>query len=228
MYAFRFLRVSLSLQIADSQHELLAALHHLRAISNLAEQQIDVAIVITCATLEAMIHLRSGSPDSVEQIQRAIANARTHQLKPSVVDLTQIWALVDFIDLSCSLLQSDPEQAWTKTSKVQQFMDGLMESTSWSDDGSFTIPLARPGGPLTETTNGIFKKSKDGTDCVVFAWLNKRDLYTLSFLLSGIASQLKNATDHKSERYFVEGDKMIKGSQFLQTGYLQHLLTVSL
>jgi hypothetical protein len=214
MYAFRFLRVSLSLQAAESQHELLAALHHLRTISSLAEQQNDVAIVITCATLEAMIHLRSGSSDSVEQVQRAIASARTHQLKPSVVDLTHVWALVDFIDLSCSLLQSDPDQAWTKTAKVQQFMDGLMESSSWSDDGSFAIPLARPGGTLLETTNGIFQKSKNGTDCVVFAWLNKRDLYTLSFLLSGIASQLKNATDHKSERYFNEGDKMVKGNEF--------------
>jgi hypothetical protein len=212
IYAFRFLRVALSLQMADSHHDLLAALQHLRAMSNLAGQQGDTAIFITCATLEAMVHLRTGTADSVEQVQRAIASARSYQLQSSVANLVQVWTLLDFIDLSCSLLQSSPEEAAKKNTTIQQLMDNLMESSSWSDDGTFAIPLATQGSVMTGTTNGIFQKSKDGKDCVVFAWLNKRDLYTLSFLLSGIASQLKSSTDHKSEKYMNEGVKMIKGN----------------
>jgi hypothetical protein len=210
--------------MADSYHDLLAALQHLRAMSNLAERHGDTAIFITCATLEAMIHLRTGTPDSVEQVQRAIASARSYQLQPSVADLVQVWTLLDFIDLSCSLLQSNPDEAARKNTTIQQLMDNLMESSSWSDDGTFAIPLATQGSTMTETTNGIFQKAKDGRDCVVFTWLNKRDLYTLSFLLSGVASQLKNSTDHKSEKYMNEGVKMILGNvfPFLSTAHLAH------
>jgi hypothetical protein len=211
IYAFRFLRVSLSLHMADSHHELLAALHHLRALSSLAERQGDSAVFVTCATLEAMINMRMGSADSMEQVQRAIASARSLQLQPAVKNLVQIWTMIDSIDLSCSLIQGNPEHAATKSMALQHVMDNLLDSSSWSDDGTFAIPLTTRGDPLAESTNGIFQTSKDGKNCVVFAWLNLRDLYTLNFLISGIASQLKSITDHKSEQYINEGIKMITG-----------------
>jgi hypothetical protein len=202
--------VALSLQLPDSHHDTIVALQHLRAISALAEGR-HKAVYVTCATLEAMIHLRSPQPDSLEQLQRAIASARTYQLDPSVKNMVQIWTLLHYIDLSCSLIQCLPEEAATKNNALQASLDNVMESPAWNEDGSMEIPLHIPGSQLTASTNGIFSRSSDGTDSLVFSWLNKRDLYQLGFFISAVTANSKNTLDNKIEEYTNEGLKMMKG-----------------
>jgi len=158
--------------------------------------------------------MRTASADSIEQVQRAIASARSLQLQDSVKDLVQVWTLLDFIDLSCSLMQCNPEQVAIKNQAMQELMDNLQDSSAWSDDGTIAVPLSRPGGHLTDSTNGIFQRSEDGKhDCILFSWLTKRDLYTLGILLSGIAIQLKSTTDRRAENVLNEGVKLITGEQ---------------
>lgn len=212
IYAFRFLRVSLSLQI-PSHPETSSALQNLHSISALAERQGDKAIYVTCAALEAMVHLRTPGSDSIEQAQRAIASARSLQLETSVKDLGQIVALVDFLDLACSLQHYIPDQALAKMATMQAIMDQavLPNKDKDMDNGTFTVLLDQSsGGQLTASTGGIFQKTADGRDQLTFSWLHRRDLYSLAYYLSGVTSHLKNEV--KAENYLREGLKLIRES----------------
>lgn len=210
VYAFRFLRVSLSLQI-PSHPETSSALQHLHAISALAEKQGDRAIFVTSAALEAMVHLRIPGSDSIEQAQRAIASARSFQLETSVKELGQIVALVDFLDLMCSLQHYVPDQAAAKMTAMQKIMDQAVLASTGKDNGTFNVLVDRSsGGQLTASTGGIFTKTADGRDHITFSWLHRRDLYSLAYYLSGVTSHLRN--EDRAENYLREGIKLIRES----------------
>jgi len=211
IYAFRFLRVSLSLQM-PSHPETSSVLQNLHSISALAERQGDKAIYVTCAALEAMVHLRTPGSDSIEQAQRAIASARSLQLETSIRDLGQIVALLDFLDLACSLQHYIPDQALAKMATMQAIMDQavLPNKDKDMDNGTFTVLLDRSsGGQLTASTGGIFQRTVDGRDRLTFSWIHRRDLYSLAYYLSGVTSQFKH--EGKAENYLREGLKLIRG-----------------
>ncbi|QDS77045.1 hypothetical protein FKW77_006753 [Venturia effusa] len=200
VYAFRFLRATLSIEIA-SQHDVTAAIDNLHKINELAESRGDCAVLIVAHTLEAMIHLRSLTSDNVEQAQRAVAAARTHQLQTSVKGLTQIWALLDCIDLACSLSEYHQDQQSRKVEVMQKLMDDAIGSDAWRMDGQFAVPLETSPSSLTESTCGIFERTK-GKDHLMFSWLRSRDLWALCYLLSGIAASkggLERRIAHLSE-----------------------------
>lgn len=126
----------------------------------------------------------------------------------------QIWVLIEYLDLSCSLMQHNPQQADAKRQAMQQLTDEVLKSGSFKGDGSFAVPIGGQAGSLTDATNGVFRRTKDGKDCLVFHWLNERDLYVLSYLLSGIAAQLRNTLDEKAQSYLAEGLKMLEGMKY--------------
>jgi hypothetical protein len=74
-------------------------------------------------------------------------------------------------------------------------------------DGVFGVLLEKSfGGNLTFCTGGIFRKSGDGRDELVLAWLPRDDLIMLAYYLSGLISLPHN-----------------KGNDYLQQGV--HKLT---
>ncbi|KAE9978952.1 hypothetical protein EG328_001160 [Venturia inaequalis] len=194
VYAFRFLRASLSIELA-SHHDVASAIDNLHKVNELAESRGDCAILVVSHTFEAMIHLQSLTSDNVEQAQRSVAAARTHQLQSSVKDLTQIWALLDCIDLACSLLEYQHDQQSHKVEVMQKLMDDAIGSEAWRMDGQFAVPLESSPSSLTESTCGIFERTK-GKDHLMFSWLRSRDLWALCYLLSGIAAS-KGGIDRK-------------------------------
>ncbi|KAF2397196.1 hypothetical protein EJ06DRAFT_559312 [Trichodelitschia bisporula] len=213
VYAFRFLQVSFSLQIG-THHELLSAINNLQALSKIADKKGDSAVLATAATLEALAHLRSGSPDCIEQAQRAIAAARTHQVTWSH-EFVPVWALLHCMDLQCSLLQYNPEQAMIKMRAMQQHMDEHSNDPDWRDDGSFYIPLSRyeaATAAATLETGGIFRRLSGGaSDQLAFSWTQPHNFYTYTYLLSGIAVQLKQPNDSHGLTYLEEGLKTFDG-----------------
>lgn len=219
VYAFRFLRASLSLQLR-SPVEISSALQNLHSISALADRQGDRAVFVTSATLEAMVHLRSTATDHVEQAQRAIATARSLQLQTSMTELGQVIALLDFLDLACSLQQYTPDQAFSKMQAMQAVMDEAIRDGD--ETGIFTVMIDQTiGSSLTTATGGIFQKRKDGRDELTFSWLPKRDLYTIGYFLSGITAYLKSPIDSKTEKYLLEGIKILGKFQNHSEMYFQ-------
>jgi hypothetical protein len=205
VYAFRFLRVSLALQTAG-RSEAASAIQHLHTIGKLAQRHGDRAIEVTCSALEAMIHLRSPALDRLEHAQRAIASARSHQLQLSDKELGQINILIDCIDVACSVQQGqlDEQKLTALQTKADQYAGAQYAGPR---DGVFGVLLEKSfGGNMTFSTGGIFRKSGDGRDQLVLAWLPRDELIMLAYYLSGLISLPAN-----------------KGNDYLQQGV--HKLT---
>lgn len=202
IYAFRFLKVSLALQV-PGRPETNSALQQLHAIANHAERRGDRAIYATCHTLEAMIHLRSSAADRLEQAQRAIAQARSLQLELTTKQLGSITILIDYIDVACSIQQGQPSQE--KLTALQSKVD----QNAKPDDGTFSVLIERSSNAnLTFNTGGVFRKASDGRDELVFAWLPQNDFGMLAYYLSGMVV----VTKEKGTKYLQEGHALTQGT----------------
>ncbi|KAF2640608.1 hypothetical protein P280DRAFT_426699 [Massarina eburnea CBS 473.64] len=202
VYAFRFLKVTLALQV-PGRPEIASALQQLHAIANHAERRGDRAIFVTCCALEAMIHLRGTAPDRLEHAQRAIASARSLQLQLSTKQLGQISVLIDCIDVACNLQHGQPNAE--KLAALQKKAD----QDTGPIDGVFSVLIEKSfGGNLTFNTGGVFRKADDGRDELVFAWLPQKDLKTLAYYLSGLFS----LPHDRGNSYLQEGHRLTQAS----------------
>ncbi|GAT30714.1 75k gamma secalin [Aspergillus luchuensis] len=212
-YAFRFLRVSLSLS-SSAHQDSVSALQHLHKISTMASRNGDRAVSAMSAIIEALAHLQQGSGfDSVEQAQRAVAVARSHQLNDELRHIPQLTTLVQIVDICCSLLEYDINQSSQKLKMLQDLMDERLNDSNWRSDGSFSIPLnGKSAGPSSIDTGDILQV-QSGTLLLSFNWLPQHDLYALCYFLSSITLSCKNSYDgRKAEKFLQEGTRMLKGS----------------
>ncbi|KAL4776155.1 cohesin loading factor-domain-containing protein [Aspergillus nidulans var. acristatus] len=212
-YAFRFLRVSLSLS-SHVHQESTSALQHLHKISIMANRNGDRAVSAMSAIIEALAHLQQGySSDSIEQAQRAIAAARSHQLNDELRHVPQLTTLVQIVDICCSLLEYDVNQSAQKLKVLQDLMDERLNDSNWRADGSFSIPLSgKSAGPSSIDTGDILQV-QSGTLLLSFSWLPQHDLYALCYFLSSITLSCKNSHDgRKAEKFLQEGVRMLKGN----------------
>jgi hypothetical protein len=204
IYAFRFLRVSLALK-TPGRSELASALQQLHAIAGHAEKRGDRAISVTASALEAMAHLRTAGPDHLEHAQRAIAAARSYQLQVSAKELGQVAAIIDSVDMVCCILRGQIDRQ--KMTALQQRMD----SEPGPEDGVFSVLIEKSfgGQSLTQNTGGIFKKSDDAREELVFSWLPKNDLVMLAYYLSGVTLSPQDMS--RGRQYLLEGLKVTDG-----------------
>lgn len=203
VYAFRFLRICFGLQLS-SPSEHTAMLRQLNAISATADENRHISVKTTAATVEAMVYIRSGTPDAVDLAQRAMATARTHQLGPEMDKMPQIRALLDCLDLSCSLLSYDPKQTPAKMTQMHNGMDPATRQPGWTKEGTVHIDmLPSANAELDRDTLGIMRTSDDGMASLCLRWMNQSGIYVMGYLLSGITYMHKNE-DQKSAGFLME------------------------
>ncbi|KAG9971472.1 hypothetical protein KCU78_g23557, partial [Aureobasidium melanogenum] len=90
---------------------------------------------------------------------------------------------------------------------MQKALDGGKRNTS--PDGSFCVPTADSApDDVSLDTCGIMERTADGKRAIVFQWLRRSELFALGYIFSSLASSSRNAVDHKSEKYLIEGDKL--------------------
>ncbi|BDD61819.1 hypothetical protein MPDQ_006250 [Monascus purpureus] len=227
-YAFRFLRVTLSLS-SSSHQDFVSAFHHLHKITNIAHCNGDKAVSVVSAVVEALAHLQnSTSSDSIEQAQRAVATARSHQLDDELRDIPQLNTLVQMVDICCSLLDHDVNQSSQKLKIIQDMMDEKLNDPNWRIDGSFSIPLSGKSiGPSSIDTGDILQV-QNGKLFMSFNWLPQHDLYALCYFLSSITLSAKNSYDgRKAEQFLQEGLRMIRGSFKEPQGTAESMLNAS-
>lgn len=203
----------MSLALSSGSHqEFVHAIHNLHKLSSLASRNSDKLVAVVASLIEALAHLQlSTNSDSVEQAQNAVATARSHQLDPSVQDIPQIGSMVQMVDISCSLLEYDLNQASQKLQVMQTLMDQRINDSRWRDDGSFSIPLnSKP--PSTQGEMGDILRVEEGKLCLTLSWLPQHDLYALCYFLSSVTLGSKNSHDgRKAEKYLQEGLRMVRG-----------------
>lgn len=174
----------------------------------------DRAVAAMSAVIEALAHLQQGTSfDSVEQAQRAVAVARSHQLNDELRHIPQLTTLIQMVDICCSVLEHDVNQSSQKLKVMQGLMDESLNDTNWRSDGSFSIPLSgKSAGPSSIDTGDILQV-QNGTLLLSFNWLPQHDLYGLCYFLSSVTLSAKNSHDgRKAEKFLHEGQRMIKGS----------------
>lgn len=211
VYAFRFLKVSLHLELSSHQ-DLLSGLTQLKSIINLSSRYGDKTILAIATTLEALTCLKvSSDVESIEQSQRALAAVRSLQLDPSMGELHQLTVLTSFADLCCHLQHFDPVQAMSKLQIMQTALKTVEESHTWTADGSFAIPIPATRMLSCKSQSGIIRNHDDGSLVLMFNWMPKEDIYTVGYLLSGVAMAHRNTTDgQKAEHMLEEGIRRLE------------------
>ncbi|MCJ1393033.1 hypothetical protein MMC18_005905 [Xylographa bjoerkii] len=228
VYAFRFLRATLSLNIASAQ-ETVVAINQFRVITNLADHNGDKMISAAASIFEAMTCLRrSSSTENIEQAQRTLAAARSSQLDPAFHRVPQLASMMHFMDISCSLQQIDPTQAKLKLETMHSMLDAMTYSNNWTSDGIVRVPLGdhtvRSLPESSQTPSGILQIDSAGAICVSLSWLPKDEIYALGYLFSGAVVFHRNAMDgQKSEQYLNEAKRLIGIMPYLKTGLLTML-----
>ena len=211
VYAFRFLKASMYLEHSPHQ-DLIAALNLFRSIEALSSKRDDKTVGAMSLTLEALTWLRiSSSSENIEEAQRALAKVRGLQLDPAIDGLHQLTALVSLVDLCCQLQQFEPNQAISKMQVMQIALKTVESSQSWTDDGTFGIPMASVAMPSSQSTSGIFRRGDCDTIVMIFHWMPKQDIYNVGYLLGGISMASRNTVDgQKSEHMLEEGIKRLE------------------
>ncbi len=216
IYSFRFLRVSLSLDLCLPQ-ETLAALQCLRRIASVASSRGDVAIVVTASVMEALTHVRaSSSPESLQHAQSALATARSYQLHDMVTALPQLTAMIHFVDVFCGLQDFEPTQAINKMQAMHSVMAPAASDDQWRDDGCFVVPLTGAENSKRDVgSGGLGSKDERGRAVLTFKWMPRSDIYALAYLLSGSVIMHRNSwSGLKTEKYLREGLRMTQGKHF--------------
>lgn len=183
IYVFRFLRASLSMN-AGKTSDIHAALQNLRGISTLASNRGDHAVFLASSLMEILGYLHAPMPDSVEQIQRALAAANTYQLETQD-KIPQLTALTHLLDVICSLLYSSAKQAGPKVKAMQVVMDDFFKDTAvWNQStNSFAIPINRMKDDANISSldsRAVLGIAKDGRDELLMTFLPKATTFALS------------------------------------------------
>ena len=209
VYAFRFLRVYLSLQ-CKSPPEVRTAMNHLKRISETAQKHADKAIVTIASIMEALLCLQLRAADErKEQAQRALAVAKGHQLDPSIQAIPSLMALMHVVDLGCALQAVNVPLALQTLGSVQSVLQH--QSENWRRDGYFNLPVNAPAMLNRGASNGPIRTHNDGTQTLVFRWLPKDLAYALGFHLTGISTAHANIEKKLGpEHCLVEGIQVLE------------------
>ena len=212
VYAFRFLKVSLHLELSSHQ-DLVAALGQLKHVLYLSNRYGDKAILAIATTLEALTSLKvSNDAESIEQAQRALAGVRSLQLDPEIGQMHQLAILTSFVDLCCHLQHFEPAQVLSKMQTMQNTLKNVDNDRYWTADGSFAIPIPNARMPSCKSRRGgIVRKEENGSLVLMFNWLPREDICTVEYLLSGLAMSHRNMLDgQKSEHILEEGIRRLE------------------
>ncbi|KAI9728778.1 MAG: hypothetical protein M1828_002884 [Chrysothrix sp. TS-e1954] len=208
MYAFRFLRVSICFRFQQNA-EIATALINLKVLLDLSRNRGDVTITTITALLEAQVHLHARSSDAIDQAQRALAIARSHQLGDLIEEAPQILLLIQILDLACSLDPFKYAQSRSKMDAMQVALDAANERGQWTRSGTFYLPIEGSSDTnLTQETNELFISPGNGKLKLAFQWINRTEVVDLFYLLSGVALHCKSPKhSHMSESLLSEGLK---------------------
>lgn len=180
IYAFRFLRATLSMQVGGGS-ATHAASQNLRSIAALADQRNDRAVFCMANLLEVIAYLSSTSSDSGENARTALAAAMSHQLDAS--KLPQITFLTHCLDVVCGYLHGSPLDAQNKLRALQIFVDSSKDDTTWGHSSTIRIPItpdAYSSQVVSADTRAVLDMHAAGSYALLLSFISRRDALALS------------------------------------------------
>ncbi|KAF8248864.1 hypothetical protein K440DRAFT_599777 [Wilcoxina mikolae CBS 423.85] len=194
-YSFRFLRFTLLAETSPARDDQ-AALNTLRGMYTMSKERGDLQVAALASLMEGMVSFRNGA-DGVEAAQRALARVFTLQNAGNEIP-PQLEVLTQLLDICCSLMLGRCQECDPKIRKLHAMLDQPERWTNWKEDGEFDLPVnpSRPGRP---------------PETLKMRWLNKDDVFTLGYFLSGLCKFQKNVEENgKAERFLTEGIKTVE------------------
>jgi hypothetical protein len=131
--------------------------------------------------VEILSHLSTPNPDSVEQVQTALASAWSYQLDTKS-QIPQLVILTHMLDVACSLLYGLPAQTELKQKAMEDSFKSVDWSTSTDSSDIITIPINPEKGPaqlVSQDSRGILGTAEDGNDMLMISFLNNNDTFAL-------------------------------------------------
>jgi hypothetical protein len=215
-YALRFLHITLSLE-RGTHHDVVVALQHLRAISDLAEKYADKCVFVYAAAIEALAYIHTESVDAVTNAQDSIARARSMQMDKSTQNIQPVWYFLNCVDLICSLLRYEGAEV---IAQKMEAIRAIAEQNPFTKDGSLSLPLGPKSSRAVHEFGGkVFAKEETGEDqepkvSMQFHWLPDVGVYALACLLSTCTGVLKMAGEKKNTKFVHEGLTTLKSKFF--------------
>ncbi|KAL5319804.1 hypothetical protein ACEPPN_012862 [Leptodophora sp. 'Broadleaf-Isolate-01'] len=207
VYVFRLLRASHSLDsgITIENH---AAINNLNAVTELAERQGDHAIHLTASLMKAIAYMKRTGPEAMENIQASIAAAWRYQTESSC-RIPQLIGLTHILAVACSIRQGNSKAMIEDLKKMQVMMDDALKNPEWSTTSDvITIPIKRTPKSsqiVSSETRMVLGIGEDGGDNLMMRFLNKKDTYSITYLLSGMVLLHKNSADQKGFKFLKAG-----------------------
>jgi hypothetical protein len=168
----------------------------------------DMQVVALASVMEAMVSLRGGA-DGVEAAQRSLARVFAQQNSGGDIP-PQLEVLTQLLDICCSVMLGKTQECDPKIRRLHSMLDQPTRWINWKEDGEFEVMVnpSRQGRP---------------PESLKLKWLNKDDVFTLGYFLSGLCKFQKNVEENgKAERFLTEGlktiDRMFHLAQFLRFG----------
>ena len=197
---------------SGSASDLQAALQNLRAVIELANKLGDRATSKLASLFEVLVHLRTASSDSVEQVQRAMAAANAYQLEEGA-QIPQLVALSHILDLASSLVQVPNADGQQKLSAMIKKMEEVRVDQNWGlHDDKIYIPVSSNsshGQIVSHDTRSILETDESGRNFLAVSWLPKSHTFAVVYFLAGVCCR---ATDTvKADKYFKEVLKVLTG-----------------
>ena len=153
------------------------------SIRNVAQQQNDRGIWLAACLMEALAHLKSNNPESVENAQSSIAAAWSYQTETDS-QIPQLLSLAHIIDVACSIRMGSPMVMLTKLDAMQRMMDSALKGEEWGiSTESIAIPISRTpksSQVVSSDTRTVLGIGHDGRDNLMISFLSKKDAYSLT------------------------------------------------
>lgn len=182
VYAFRFLKASLYL---DSTNPAEApAVENLRAITSLAGQRGDHAVIVAASLLEGLSLLKTMKEDSVVRIQGCLAQVQKYQFDESI-QIPQLDILTRMLDLACSFQQKNPDTIANKFRELQKRLDEY-DNNDWdTTDTELLLPITKQaGGPrvISDDTSSILRPGfeHETSDYLALSFCSKYEAFILT------------------------------------------------
>ncbi|KAF9881168.1 hypothetical protein CkaCkLH20_01318 [Colletotrichum karsti] len=211
VYAFRLLKATFHVHAGSPPDA--AVLENFRAISALASDRNDHAMVVFASLLEGLSMLRTIRPDTIERVQTCLAQATKYQLDPSV-QIPQLDILTLLLDLACSMHQKTPDILIYKLKTLQSKLDDSMGSSTWSDlNPEILIPINKASAAsatLSDDTTAILRAGPSSHDYVVMTFLNRLEIVVLTYTFSGLAGMYRPGHEsRRSHEFWKEGFEVL-------------------
>jgi hypothetical protein len=185
--------------------DLHSALQSLEALIVTANHNRDLAMSAFAEVVCSFLFLQTSSPEAVTSSQQALARVRALSAHSEVSSIPQIMLMMEFVDLCCSVRESNHKDTSQKRERMSKMVDATFERGGWAHDGdTLYIPIQKKSLRGVQTQVGGLVQERQGQSVLPFSWMDTDAAEAWAFLLSAMSRSHKAASDEGKTETFIK------------------------